>query len=471
MLSIDATDGFAGPDHGDLPLVMVADDDGVTRALLGSWLLGSGFGVVEARDGEEALRLAGEREPDLMLVDVVMPGLDGYEVCRAMRAEGEAPPPVIFITAHDWTGGRATGLDAGAVDYMVKPFAQDELIACVRSALHTRALHDGVALQVAHDALTGLLADAMDEAVTGDDAQPLVLIADDDGVTRAMVGSWLTDSGYGVVAARDGEEALLLAGERDPDLLLVNLIMPGLDGFDVCRAIQAEGEAPPPVIFITAHDRSGRRGIGLDAGAVDYIVKPFEQEELIARVRAALRTKVERDGLADQAAHDPLTGLLNRRELDARADEAVALAQRHDRPLSCLLLDLDHFKQVNDVHGHAAGDHVLRETGRRLSAACRISDVIARYGGEEFVLLLPETPLEAAVVLADKLRSALAETPFDVGNALISIRASVGAAALNATMQTPASLLAAADRALYRAKGLGRDRTELYDPDPLAASA
>jgi two-component system cell cycle response regulator len=293
---------------------------------------------------------------------------------------------------------------------------------------------------------------------------PLVLIADDDGVTRTMVGSWLAGSGYGVVAARDGEEALRLAGEHILDLMLVDVTMPGLDGYDVCRAIQAGGDASPPLIFLTAHGDTAARVTGLDAGAVDYIVKPLEQEEVMARVRAALRTKAVRDGLARQAAHDSLTGLLNRRELDARAVGAVALAQRHDRPLSCLLLDLDHFKEVNDAHGHAAGDQVLREAGRRLSAACRISDVVARYGGEEFVFLLPETPAHAAIVLADKLRAALAETPFKAGDALISIRASVGATALTAVMETPASLIAAADAALYRAKKLGRDRTELHNP-------
>jgi two-component system cell cycle response regulator len=470
VLVADRENGATGSGHAALPLVLVADDDGVTRAMLGSWLTGSGYGVVEARDGEEALRLAGEREPDLMLVDLIMPGIGGYEVCRAIQDDSRAAPPVIVITAHDQEEGRMIGLDAGAADYMVKPFNQDALIEHVRAALPAKAVHDGVAVRAGHDALTDLLTRSIGEAVVDPDPLPLVLIADDDGVTRAMVGSWLTGSGYGVVEARDGDEALRLAGEHAPDLLVIDLIMPGLDGYDVCRAIQA-GETPRPVIFITAHDRTGGRVVGLDAGAVDFIIKPFAQEELVARVRAALRTKVERDELADQAAHDPLTGLLNRRELDARADETVALAQRHGRPLSCLLLDLDHFKEVNDVHGHAAGDQVLRETGRRLATACRISDVVARYGGEEFVLLLPETPLEAAAILADKLRSALSGTPFGAGDPPITMRASIGAATLTAAMETPASLLAAADKALYRAKELGRDRTELYEADALAAPA
>ena len=296
------------------------------------------------------------------------------------------------------------------------------------------------------------------------DAPPLVLVADDDGVTRAMVGSWLMRSGYGVVAARDGEEALRLARERRPDLLLVDVTMPAMDGYDVCRAVQTDGGSPPPVIFLTAHGKTAARVTGLDAGAVDYIVKPFDEAELIARVRAALRTKAVRDGLAEQAARDGLTGLLNRRELDVRAEEAFALARRHGRELSCLMLDIDHFKQVNDVHGHAGGDAVLREVAQQLSAVCRVADLVARYGGEEFVVLLPETPAPAAVATADKLRSVLAARRFDAGGESISIRASIGVAALTEGMETYESLYAAADEALYRAKQLGRDRTELHDP-------
>jgi two-component system cell cycle response regulator len=296
------------------------------------------------------------------------------------------------------------------------------------------------------------------------DSTSLVLVADDDGVTRAIVSSWLKGAGYAVIAASDGEQALQLARDQHPDLLLVDVTMPGRDGYEVCRAIQAESAAPPPVIFLTAHTQTNARVAGLDAGAVDYIVKPFANEELVARVRAALRTKAVHDSLADRAARDGLTGLLNRRELDTRAGQAVALAARHNRPFSCLLLDIDHFKQVNDTHGHAAGDTVLRETSQRIYDASRISDIVGRYGGEEFVVLLPETDSHAAVVTADKLRALLADTPVMVGTTSISIRASIGVAAWSAGMRTPSDLYAAADEALYRAKDLGRDRTELYVP-------
>ncbi len=309
--------------------------------------------------------------------------------------------------------------------------------------------------------------DAVDIAgVPDSDKLPLVLVvvADDDGVTRAMVSGWLRDSGVDVVAARDGDEALVVATAQKPDLLIVDVTMPGRDGHDVCRAIQAASAVPPPVIFLTAHTTTTARVAGLDAGAVDYIVKPFEQAELVARVRAALRTKAARDGFVEQATRDRLTGLLNRREIDVHAEAAVSLAHRHGRSVSFLMVDIDYFKRINDRYGDAAGDEVLREVARRIFAACRASDVVGRYGGEEFLLILPETLVDAAATTGDKIRRVLSEEPVKCDDLRIAITASVGVAELNPGMRT-AELYEAADRALYRAKELGRNRTELHRPD------
>jgi two-component system, cell cycle response regulator len=244
-----------------------------------------------------------------------------------------------------------------------------------------------------------------------------------------------------------------------PDLVLVDVTMPGLDGYEVCRAIQAASRVPPPVIFLTAHDQATARVEGLDAGAVDYIVKPFAQAELVARVRAALRTKAVRDGFIEKATRDGLTGLFNRREIDVRAEGAVRLAQRYGRPLAALMADIDHFKRINDRHGHAAGDEVIREIARRVSAASRDSDIVGRYGGEEFVLILPETSESDARTAGDRLRRVLYEHPVVFEGVGIPVTASVGAAMLRENMTTE-SLVAAADQALYRAKRHGRNRTE-----------
>jgi diguanylate cyclase (GGDEF)-like protein len=296
------------------------------------------------------------------------------------------------------------------------------------------------------------------------DERPCILVADDDPDILRLLGMILERDGYRVVSAADGLAALRLAREEQPDLCVLDVSMPGADGYTVCRELQAAGANAPPVIFLTAHAHTTARIDGLDAGAVDYVVKPFERNELKARVRAALRTKSARDALAAEATTDALTGLRNRRELDELADALVCEARENGKQLACLMVDLDHFKSVNDAHGHPAGDAVLREVAARFAKRIRRSDVLARYGGEEFVVLLPDTDAAGALAMAARLRESLEAAPVLLGDGddrvPIAVRASVGVASLG-DGQDAAGLVAEADRALYRAKSLGRDRIEL----------
>jgi diguanylate cyclase (GGDEF)-like protein len=302
-------------------------------------------------------------------------------------------------------------------------------------------------------------------ADNADLAAMVVLVADDDPDLLEFVATLLTRDGYTVLRASDGREALELARQRLPDLLVLDVSMPFLDGYGVCREIQALGPDAPPVIFLTARAETQDRIVGLDAGAVDYVVKPFSGAELRARVRAALRTKLASDRLRVEASTDPLTGLANRQHLGPKISELVSAARRYDRPLACLMIDLDHFKAVNDTYGHPAGDAVLAEVAHRLQRAMRASDTLIRYGGEEFLILAPETDAEGAVTLGEKLCDAVSEKPIVYGSAdtsvEISLRASIGAAVLDDGMYDGALLVAAADRALYEAKEQGRDRVVL----------
>ena len=298
-----------------------------------------------------------------------------------------------------------------------------------------------------------------------------ILVVDDDADIRALVALRLRHSGYEVKTASNGIEALQSASEHASDLLLLDVSMPGLDGFAVCRELQARGFNAPPVIFLTAWGQSSDRVTGLDAGAVDYVVKRFEFEELLARVRAALRTKATKDALAAEAAVDSLTELLTRGQLETQALSLMALARRHGRPLGCLMIDLDSFKQINDTYGHLAGDTVLRDISSRIRATIRSSDVAGRYGGDEFVVLLPETEAAGAFTTAEKLREALAgatvsvrpleelDRPDDGADEVeVEVRASVGLATFSTRMDTAEELFAGADAALYSAKRAGRDR-------------
>jgi diguanylate cyclase (GGDEF)-like protein len=294
-------------------------------------------------------------------------------------------------------------------------------------------------------------------------AETLVLVADDDLDIRELVALRLRSAGYEVVTAENGRQALELVEGRMPDLLLLDVSMPVLDGLEVCRQVQDMGPTAPPVIFLTARAHPAGCLDGFDAGAVDYVTKPFRPAELLARVSAAIRAKAVRDAFAHEATTDGLTTLLNRRGLEIRAEEAVDLARRYSRPLACLMVDIDHFKHVNDTHGHRAGDAVLRQVAERIRATTRISDVVGRYGGEEFVLLLPETDEDGAILAAEKVRCEIADRPLPVtsqagGEATVSLRASVGVACFDQRTFDAAELMSNADGALYQAKRLGRDR-------------
>jgi two-component system, cell cycle response regulator len=301
-----------------------------------------------------------------------------------------------------------------------------------------------------------------------------ILVADDDPDTLSLIERHLKREAYEVVTARDGREALEAALGSSPDVMILDVMMPGLDGLEVCRILK---ESPTmrdiPVIFLSALDETDVKISGLSLGANDYVSKPYKTEELIARVGVALRLKHERDRLRltveeaqrraraaqEMSMTDALTNLLNRYGLQRALTRERAEARRYARPLSCLMIDVDDFKAINDTHGHAAGDAALIEIGRILTEAIRGSDVVCRYGGDEFTVLMPETNLEGAVALAEKIRDAASAQLFGDSERNFKLTVSIGAAELGET-ESGNDMLARADEALYRAKESGRNRVE-----------
>jgi diguanylate cyclase (GGDEF)-like protein len=280
---------------------------------------------------------------------------------------------------------------------------------------------------------------------------PLILIADDDDDLRLLVSLRLERVGYRVVSARNGQEALELAEEHQPDLLLLDVSMPIMGGHDLCRAIASSQASPPPVIFLSAHGSPEDKVKGFDAGAVDYIAKPFNATELMARVAAALRTSSRMASLERDATIDHLTGVANRAQLDHRLMEAVARTTRNGGELGCVLIDLDAFKSINDRFGHQTGDVVLRVVATRLSGTLRGGDVLFRYGGEEFFLLLEGTDSAGTATVATRSIAAIGSEP--IMN--IDVTASAGTANWSSRFTEPSELLKAADLAMYEAKRNG----------------
>lgn len=288
-----------------------------------------------------------------------------------------------------------------------------------------------------------------------------VLIVDDSPDALALAKARLAKEGLELIFAGGGIAGLADARREKPDLILLDVDMPDMSGFDVCRALKGDPElCMIPVIFLSGSSQAEDKIKGLDVGAVDYVTKPFDAFELRARVNAALRTKHMQDMLVEYAKVDPLTGLANRRGLMERLAGEWARVQRHGGRLSFIMGDVDHFKRVNDTHGHTIGDRTLQAVAGAIADQCRRGDLPARYGGEEFAIVVTDEQGDGAAILAERCRQAVEAVKLDAGSDTIVATASFGVAdAANA--DSPEALIRHADEALYRAKSAGRNRVEV----------
>jgi two-component system cell cycle response regulator len=310
-----------------------------------------------------------------------------------------------------------------------------------------------------------------------------VLVAEDDATTREYLSTLLEMHGFDVLLADDGHQAVARAREGHVDLALVDVMMPGMDGLDCCRLLK--GLFPDsflPIVLLTARSDTDSRVAGLRIGADDYVSKPFDDRELIARIGNLVRLKrmhdeisEAKDRLARLAVRDDLTELYNYRYLQTRLTEEYKRAERYREALSCVMVDVDHFKLINDRHGHDVGDRTLREISARLRDSVREVDVVARYGGEEFLLLLPSTNFSGALSVAERVWRSIGSKAFQLGDGEGRVTASLGVAVYpSRDIKSKDELLKAADRALYQAKHEGRDRIcvfqhqgFIYRPDSL----
>jgi diguanylate cyclase (GGDEF)-like protein len=287
-----------------------------------------------------------------------------------------------------------------------------------------------------------------------------VLLIDDSTDIHFKVRYILQEQPIDLVAALSAQEGLALATKSPPDLILLDVDMPEIDGFDVCQSLKSNSlTSTIPVIFLTGASSTEAKIHGLGLGAVDYITKPFDAPEFKARVEAALRTKSMIDSMGRRAMVDGLTGLWNRSYFDECISAEISQARRHEHALCLILLDVDHFKLINDTHGHPAGDEVLRNFGRIVGDAMRAGDKVARIGGEEFAILCPSTDIHGATVLAERIRQIIETTEFDHKGIQLRVTASFGVTDGGDDPHITASnFFDRADQALYTAKRGGRNQ-------------
>ncbi len=297
-----------------------------------------------------------------------------------------------------------------------------------------------------------------------------VLVADDDAMFRRILQSWLEDWGYRVTVVEDGAEAWnILQDELPPQILILDWVIPGISGVDLCRKVRALNRASYQYILLaTANDAKRDLVRGMEAGADDYVTKPFDKRELQARLKTANRILSLQDDsvqahaqLLFQATHDSLTGIWNRGSILDTLNRELERAARSNDAVGILLVDVDHFKKINDTHGHLIGDDVLREVAHRIRNAVRVYDSVGRYGGEELLIVLPGCSRDRLQEGAERIRSAIGSTPILLSGSRIAVTVSIGATVTTGGLTSDMEMLAAADSALYRAKENGRDQTAL----------
>ena len=284
-----------------------------------------------------------------------------------------------------------------------------------------------------------------------------VLIVDDSPDALALARARLATENIDILCAEGGKAGLDAAIREKPDLILLDVDMPDISGFDLCRMLKEDVHlCMIPIVFLSGSSGPEDKVLGLDLGAMDYVTKPFDTFELRARVRAALRMKQLQDSLAEHARIDALTGLPNRRALMERLSQEWARIERYGGSLAVVMADIDHFKEVNDRYGHATGDRLLRHFAEAIARQCRDADMAARYGGEEFVIVVPEATAPSAAALAERCRKAAEEIRVGVASEVIGLTATFGVADTQSA-GPPESAIRAADEALYRGKDAGRN--------------
>lgn len=446
--------------------VLVVDDIAANVKLLDARLSAEYFDVITAMNGKEALAICERAECDVVLLDVMMPGLDGFEVCRQLKSNPLTHHiPVVIVTALDQPSDRVRGLDAGADDFLTKPVSEVALVARVRSLARLKMMTDELRMRAITSKEIGIQ-NPERQAVSDTGRQGRILLIDDRAASHDRLAAMLMEE-HAVEVESDPNDALFRAAEGHYDLVIVSLALENFDGLRLCSQLRSlDRTRNVPILAISEGDSNARLVRGLEIGVNDYLIRPIDKNELLARARTQIRKKRYTERLRDNvqmsiemAITDPLTGLYNRRYMESHLNSLLDQAVSRNKPLTVLVLDIDYFKAINDTHGHDAGDDVLREFSFRIKKSIRGIDLACRYGGEEFVVVMPETDLTVATTVAERLRRRIATEPFPVqgGTNNLEVTISIGISALGKD-DTAANILKRADAALYRAKRDGRNR-------------
>ncbi|MFZ4541172.1 MAG: PleD family two-component system response regulator [Rickettsiales bacterium] len=448
-------------------LILVVDDVPANVKLLEAKLTNEYYDVITAKDGYEAIEQTKAKKPDLILLDVMMPGIDGFEACRRLKQDPEVSHiPVVMVTALSEPSDRVAGLEAGADDFITKPINDTALFARVRSLVRIKVLIDELRLRDKSGSQLGM--SASDFSLNLDVSGSNLMLIDDDVVQVRRIGEKLMAGGYKVHQFSDHKLALeYLRNNTQLDLILISTQLADIDGLRLAMQFKAIEQARHlPIIMLVDEEEQHLMLKGLELGVNDYLLTPVDFNEMFARIKTQIRRKKYQEALksnyqesVSMAVTDGLTKLYNRHYLDTHLKNLVRQASEQGRSLSVVIMDMDHFKSVNDQYGHSSGDEVLKTLATVIVRTIRSADLAARYGGEEFVVLMPETDAIRCFEAAERLRKGVEATEFAIPHEVGVIRKtiSIGCATMDPN-DTPETLLKRADVALYEAKNSGRNK-------------
>jgi two-component system, cell cycle response regulator len=446
--------------------VLVVDDILANVRLLEAKLTAEYFDVVTAMNGLDALEAVQRTKPDIILLDVMMPGIDGIEVCKRIKADPNTQHiPVVMVTALDQPEDRVRGLEAGADDFLTKPVNDIALFCRIKSLVRLKMLTDELRIRSeSGGAMDGV--NALNNSPTDHGGRILFVDPRQSQATRVM---GYLEAHHRVSHATDIATATAIAAEPGNgfELIIIGFDREQFDGLRLCSQFKTmEATRQTPILAIVEPDENQVLLKALDMGVNDYLLRPVDRQELMARVstqvkrwRYTERLRQSVKATIEMAITDPLTGLFNRRYMETHLGNMIEHYVNRGKQLSVIAVDVDFFKAINDSHGHAAGDKVLQELAQRLRDNTRSVDFVCRTGGEEFIVVLPSTNGEVAAGIAERLRRAVASKSFGISQRqMLPVTISAGMSVLAGSEDTLEKLLQRADDALYQAKREGRNR-------------